>query len=209
MGALIREELLDRLDSSNQEERLMVTPLLDRNVQVGAGSIDLRLGTEFLEARRNSRSAIDPFTPSVPDKSFFVRLGDQLVLHPGQLLLGATMEFLVIPADLTGQVLSRSSWGRAGLLVATAVAVQPGFRGVLTLELVNAGDVPIILIPGLRVAQLQLWSSERATQVPYRGKYEAPLGPQAARLITEQSEHRILSKIRAAMHPGHDDLSAE
>lgn len=209
MSALIREELRERLDSTDPMKRLMVTPLLDRNVQVGAGSIDLRLGTEFLEMQRNTRSAIDPFTPSNTAKSFFVRLGDQLVLHPGQLLLGATLEFLVLPPDLTGQVLSRSSWGRAGLLVATAVAVQPGFRGVLTLELVNAGDVPIILIPGLRVAQLQLWASKRPTDIPYDGKYDAPLGPQAARLIAEKSEHRVLSKIRAAMHPGHESLEPE
>lgn len=205
MSALIREELIERLDSTVDAERLMVTPLLDRKVQVGAGSIDLRLGTEFLEVQRNTRTAINPLHPSKPDKSFYVRLGDELVLHPGQLLLGATLEFLVIPADLTGQVLSRSSWGRVGLLVATAVAIQPGFRGVLTLELVNAGDVPIVLFPGLRVAQLQLWSAKRPTLLPYAGSYEAPLGPQSARLIAEKSEHQVLSKIRDALHPGHGE----
>lgn len=196
MSALIYEDLIDRLDAKD-ESRLIITPLLNRKKQVGPGSIDLRLGTEFLQVARTNRRAIDPFQEALPDETFKVPLGREVVLHPRQMLLGATLEFVVMPGDLTGQVLSRSSWGRAGLLVATAVAVQPGFRGVLTLELVNAGDIPIVLHPGLRVAQLQLWAAERATATPYSGsgKYDAPLGPQSHRLIVEDSERRILSRI--------------
>jgi dCTP deaminase len=203
MSAMIREQLLERLDALD-ESRLIVTPLLDRGKQVGAGSIDLRLGTEFLEVQRNNQRVIDPFVQSSPERSFNVPLGGDLVLHPGQLILGATLEFLVMPADLTGQVLSRSSWGRVGLLVATAVAVQPGFRGVLTLELVNAGDVPIVLRPGLRVAQLQVWQSTTPTNFPYssEGKYDAPLGPQSHRLIAEKSEQRALTRIGRDLRPG-------
>ncbi|MFT2536528.1 dCTP deaminase domain-containing protein, partial [Escherichia coli] len=74
--------------------------------------MDLRLGTEFLEVQKNNRRVTEPFQESTPDRSFNVPLGRELVLHPGQLILGATLEFLVLPADLVGQVLSRSSWGR-------------------------------------------------------------------------------------------------
>lgn len=151
---------------------------------------------------------MDPFRASAADavlhaedRRFFVPLGDPFVLHPGQFVLGATLEFLVMPNDLIGQVLSRSSWGRLGLLVATAVAVQPGFRGVLTLELVNAGAVPITLRPGLRVAQLQLWRSDEPVSDGYvsGGKYDAPLGPQSNRLAWEDGERAILSKISDSM----------
>lgn len=203
MPALVHEDIVARLEARDQS-RLIVTPILDRAKQLGSGSIDLRLGTEFLEVQKNNRRVTDPFQESTPDRSFNVPLGRELVLHPGQLILGATLEFLVLPADLVGQVLSRSSWGRVGLLVATAVAVQPGFRGVLTLELVNAGDVPIVLRPGLRIAQLQLWAATAPTKLPYstEGKYDAPLGPQSHRLIAERLEQQALEKIGRELRPG-------
>ncbi len=210
MSALVYEDIVDRLATKNPAKRLVVTPLLSTAKQVGAGSVDLRLGTEFLETPRQSTAFLDPLTqggarsrPS-PDRRLYVPLGDEFVLHPGQFVLGATLEFLVIPNDIVGQVLSRSSWGRVGLLVATAVAVQPGFRGVLTLELVNEGSIPIVLRPGLRVAQLQLWFSGRPTKNGYSatGKYDAPLGPQSNRLITEGLEREILEKITNELHPG-------
>jgi dCTP deaminase len=166
------------------------------------GSVDLRLGTEFIETERRTEAVIDPYedAPNVStnsDARAFVPLGQHLVLHPGQFILGATLEFIRLPAHLGAQVLSRSSWGRLGLLVATAVAVQPGFAGCLTLELVNAGSVPIRLRPGLRVAQLQIWSAEAPTQTPYTSgieKYRAPLGPESNRLAWESDE---LDRIRA------------
>jgi dCTP deaminase len=212
MSALVREDIVARLSHQDDAARLVVTPMLDRDRQIGPGSVDLRLGTEFLEVPRQNHSHMDPFRSSATeailrseDRRFFVPLGDPFVLHPGQFVLGSTLEFLVMPNDLIGQVLSRSSWGRLGLLVATAVAVQPGFRGALTLELVNAGAVPITLRPGLRVAQLQIWSSERPTEVGYgtSGKYDAPLGPQSNRLAWEENERSILRSVSDAMFARH------
>jgi dCTP deaminase len=209
MAALLREDLEARLDETDLTKRLVIAPLLDRAKQVGPGSIDLRLGSEFLEVPKQDNAYIDPFDHresraqfGSADRHSYVALGDRFVLHPGQFVLGSTLEFLAIPDDLVGQVLSRSSWGRLGLLVATAVAVQPGFRGVLTLELVNDGSVPIVLRPGLRVAQLQLWCGNAPTQRPYRGdgKYDAPLGPQSNRLVWEDDERLILNRITNVMH---------
>lgn len=216
MSALVHEEILERLQATERDRRLVITPILDRKKQIGAGSVDLRLGTEFLETPRQSTSYLDPLAQpnakirTTPDRKTYVPLGDEFVLHPGQFVLGATLEFLVIPNDVVGQVLSRSSWGRVGLLVATAVAVQPGFRGALTLELVNAGSIPIVLRPGLRVAQLQLWESKTATENGYRAssemKYDAPLGPQSNRLVTEGPERDILARITNELHPGRIEM---
>lgn len=197
MSALTDGEIIELLGQEDPARRLLITPLLDPEKQIGPGSIDLRLGTEFLETPRQNNASIDPFLTEDPrirpgnDIRTYVPLGDRYVLHPGQFALGATLEFVVLPDDITGQVLSRSSWGRLGLLVATAVAVQPGFRGSLTLELVNAGTVPIVLRPGLRIAQLQLWSSKNMAVNPYSksgNKYQAPLGPESNRLAWEDDE---------------------
>lgn len=209
MSALTDSEVRELLASTRPGHQLVITPLLDPVKQIGPGSIDLRLGTEFLETPRQNNASIDPFAPYDPrarpinDTRTYVPLGDKYVLHPGQFALGSTLEFVVLPDDVTGQVLSRSSWGRLGLLVATAVAVQPGFRGSLTLELVNAGTVPIVLRPGLRIAQLQLWRSATPTTRPYAAgdnKYQAPLGPESNRLAWEDDERLRLIAIGNRMH---------
>lgn len=212
MSAITDTVIRKLLAHEDSAQRLTITPLLDPEKQIGPGSVDLRLGTEFLETPRQSHSTIDPFSKDHRGEQFktYVPLGDKYILHPGQFALGATLEFLVIPSGVTGQVLSRSSWGRLGLLVATAVTVQPGFRGSLTLELVNAGTVPIVLRPGLRVAQLQLWEAGEPSASPYdaRGKYDAPLGPETNRLAMEDNEMQRLKSVSSRMHarnPGESD----
>jgi dCTP deaminase len=202
MALLLREHLQAAMAAENFRDRLIITPMLDP-AQVGSGSIDLRLGTEFIETDRRSEAVIDPYdtldaSARPPDRVDFVPLGQHLVLHPGQFLLGATLEFVRLPAHLGAQVLSRSSWGRLGLLVATAVVVQPGFAGCLTLELVNTGNVPIRLRPGLRVAQLQLWAADSPTAISYSTgdeKYHAPVGPESNKLAWESDELARLKRI--------------
>ena len=121
---------------------------------------------------------------------FNVAFGNQFIIHPGQFLLGSTLEYLRVPRQLAGQVLNRSSWARTGLLVATAVSVHPGFTGALTLELVNSGTVPLKLITGSRICQLVLWGLDQETSQPYpdSAKYDTPLGPQPSRLSREAEE---------------------
>ena len=59
-----------------------------------------------------------------------------------------------MPLNLSAYVVGRSSWGRLGLIVATAIGVHPGYRGIITLELRNIGEIPFLLRPGLRIAQM-------------------------------------------------------
>lgn len=176
------------------ETRLVVTPLL-KQTQIGAASIDLRLGPEFLVLRRTLKPGLDPAALSQAEldamqERIVVPYGDAIWLHPGHFVLAGTLEYLRVPADLGAYVLGRSSWGRVGLIVATAIMVHPGFTGCLTLELVNDGDSPICLYPGSRIAQLAVHSLDGATKHPYgpEGKYKAPIAPQASRLATESRE---------------------
>jgi dCTP deaminase len=88
--------------------------------------------------------------------SHHVRFGLDFILHPRSFVLGVTLEWLRLPADLGGYVIGRSSWGRRGLVIATATGVHPGFTGCLTLELANLGDIPIAIRPGMTIGQLFL-----------------------------------------------------
>lgn len=200
MSLLSKSGLLDAMQR-DLETRLVITPLLDPK-QVGSASIDVRLGTEFLLLRRTRGPGLDPGVGSqheVEDiqERVVVPLGEKLWLHPQHFVLAATLEYIRLPTDLGAYVVGRSSWGRVGLIVATAVLVHPGFAGCLTLELVNEGDSPIALWPGLRIAQLAVHSLSSPTDRPYGGgdKYVSPTRPQASRLTREQSETEQLKTL--------------
>lgn len=126
--------------------------------EVGRPSWDLRLGRYFIAFQKNEVAELDALSEGVEgaklQRGVEIGWGDNFVLHPNDLVLAATFESLRLGTDCTAQVLSRSSLGRLGLLSATAVHVQPGFVGCLTLELVNLASVPLRLTPGQRIAQV-------------------------------------------------------
>jgi dCTP deaminase len=197
------ESLVRAMNRRSLAKRLVLSPLLD-DTQVGPSSVDVRLATEFRLFRRTSEVGIDPAkqTNEMIDEAYdrvTVQLGDGLWLHPGQFALGATLEYLKIPDDLSGYVIGRSSWGRIGLMVATAILVHPGYTGCLTLELSNEGDSPICIYPGVRIAQLVLHTLDSRTKRPYRpgaGKYIAHTSPRVAKLDKEQKEIAHLEDVK-------------
>jgi len=192
---LSSDELMLRLFSPN-DDRLVVTPLLPEFVS--GASIDVRLGNTFIVFVRSRTASFDPLEenqdPRQVQRSMQLAWGDTFVLHPAELVLAATLEYLVLPADLSAQVISRSSYGRLGLLSATAIQVHPHFHGCLTLELVNLGTVPLLLTPGERIAQLVL-SPTSATPAPLPSKYHCPIGPEFSKVRTDD-EAAVLRSLR-------------
>ncbi len=89
-------------------------------------------------------------------------------LEPGTFALASTRETLALPANLAARVEGKSSLGRIGLAVhITAGWIDPGFHGQVTLELVNHGPRPIVLWPGMLIAQACFWRLESAARRPY------------------------------------------
>jgi dCTP deaminase len=182
---LSRQEIQSALNATNPSEQLIVTPLLDSS-QVGPASIDLRLGFHFLLSRRANIPYFDPIEEDVESRlpkyqeGLTLSRGSNFYLHPGEFVLGASLEYLRMPLNLGGYVTSRSSWGRVGLVIATATAVGPGFLGVITLELANVGTAPLILRPGVRIAQIVLHTSGPSDG--YAGRYRCPTFPEAGKI---------------------------
>ena len=81
---------------------------------------------------------------------------EPFILHPRAFVLAVTLEWMRLPNDIAGSVVGRSSWGRHGLIIATATGVHPSFTGCLTLELTNVGEVPITIKPGTTICQIFL-----------------------------------------------------
>jgi dCTP deaminase len=147
--------------------RLVVDPWDEALVQ--PASIDLRLGDSFRVFHNHRVTAIDLRDPPknlteevvVPD-------GEPFAIHPGEFVLGRTLEYVEIPNDVVARIEGKSSLGRLGLIVhATAGFVDPGFRGTLTLEITNLTRVPIKLYAGLLIAQLSFMALDSPAERPY------------------------------------------
>lgn len=165
MTVLIGSELLALMLKEDPAERLVIGPLLEPAEQLSAtqASVDVRLGCDFQLATASNIGVFDPFAQGRENhfadlagvyRKMFVPLGGSVTVHPHQLLLATTMEFVRLPPKLLAYVVGRSSLGRLGLMIATAIGVQPGFYGTITLEIRNLGEAPVRLYPGQTVAQL-------------------------------------------------------
>ncbi|QNE90243.1 dCTP deaminase [Corynebacterium incognita] len=147
-------------------------------------SVDVRLD-KFFRVFNNSRyTHIDP-KQEMEDLTSLVEVedGDAFVLHPGEFVLGATLEKFTLPNDLAGRLEGKSSLGRLGLLThSTAGFIDPGFTGHITLELSNVANLPITLWPGMKVGQLAMFKMTSPAEVPYGtgalgSKYQGQRGP--------------------------------
>ncbi len=179
-------DILRRLEDGS----LVIEPLDDPELQVQPASVDLRLGREFLEFERTNIASIHPDSEDeIADyvAETVVDEGEDFVLHPGDFVLGTTVERVEIPPDLIAHVEGRSSLGRLAVVVhATAGLADPGYQGQITLELSNLGTAPVALTPGMRVSQLTFTELTSPAERPYgeeRGsKYQGQSGPQASRI---------------------------
>lgn len=78
------------------------------------------------------------------------------VIHPREFILGVTEEWVELPAQILANVDGKSSLGRLGLVIhATAGFIDPGFAGHITLEITNLTEQPIIVYPGMPIAQIR------------------------------------------------------
>lgn len=110
-----------------------------------------------------------------------VRIAEHVRLERGAFALASTIEHFDLPADVVGMLCDKSTWARRGLSIFNTVA-EPGWRGHLTLELVNHGPETLILWPGDPVGQMVFHWLDLPTDQPYTGKYQDQAkGPQSAR----------------------------
>ncbi|HMJ97215.1 MAG TPA: dCTP deaminase [Thermoleophilaceae bacterium] len=150
-----------------EEERIKIRPWDPTMVQ--PASVDLRLSTSFRVFHNHRLPAIDLAEPPT-GVTEHVQIEDtaSFVIHPGEFVLGSTVEWVELPDDIVARIEGKSSLGRLGLIVhATAGFVDPGFSGTLTLEITNLTRVPIILWPGKPIAQLSFMTLDRPAERPY------------------------------------------
>jgi len=166
--------------------RVVVEPLGANAIQ--PSSIDLRIGRHFRIFANTRYPYIDVRKPMEGLTELVEVTGeDPFILHPGEFVLGTTLERVAIPDDLVGRLEGKSSLGRLGLLIhSTAGFVDAGFAGNLTLELSNVANLPITLYPGMKIGQISLFRMSSPAEHPYGSnrlgsKYLDQVGPTPSR----------------------------
>ena len=151
-------------------------------------SLDVRCDRLFRVFRNSRYPFIDVKEPMEELTELVEIEGDEpFILHPGEFVLGSTLERITLPDDLVARLEGKSSLGRLGLLIhSTAGFVDPGFNGHVTLELSNVATLPIKLWPGMKIGQLCFFQLSSPAQHPYgsrpRGShYQFQRGPTASR----------------------------
>jgi dCTP deaminase len=159
---LPRSEILGRMKrfGVNHKRSLVITPLLYKKESeiFDADSVDLRLGCYFLLPKTLDQPFFSPDRNSATSlhSKVHVPLGQFLVVPAHQTILGATLEFIKLPSDVSGQVLTKSSVARTFIVVETAPWIHPQYRGCLTLEIANVSNTPVLLYPGRLICQIIL-----------------------------------------------------
>ena len=166
-------------------------------------SVDLHLDRSFRVFRNNRYPFIDVRSPQ-PDLTELLTIADDepFVLHPGEFVLGQTLEWVELPNDLVARLEGKSSLGRLGLLIhSTAGYVDPGWKGNLTLELSNVANLPIALYFGMKIGQISFFKMSSPVERPYGSpslgsKYQGQSEP------TASAFHRDFSRGEREATPG-------
>lgn len=165
--------------------RIMIQPFESACVQ--PSSVDLHLDRKF-RVFRNTRYPYIDVRKRMDDLTETVEVQDEVpfILHPGEFVLGSTLENVRLPDDLVARLEGKSSLGRLGLLIhSTAGYVDPGWEGHLTLELSNVANLPITLFHGMKIGQISFFKLSSPADRPYGSaelgsKYQGQEGPMAS-----------------------------
>jgi len=183
MSVLPYQEILKRIKEGN----IKILPSQGIEKRLGPAGIDLRLGNHFRIFKKNKTTFIDvKDSQNLADLMEKIVCQDYFLIHPGEFVLGETLEEIEIPEDLSAKLEGRSSLGRLGIQIhSTAGHFDPGFKGRPTLEISNIGVLPIKLYPGMLFCQLIFHSLTEKTKKPYKGRYLNQKGAPASKIFQD------------------------
>jgi dCTP deaminase len=168
------------------EGRIEIDPYDDALLQ--PSSVDVRVDNLFRVFHNNRYPFIDVKVEQAELTELVEVDGEHpFVLHPGEFVLGSTLERIRLPDDLVARLEGKSSLGRLGLLIhSTAGFIDPGWDGHVTLELSNVANLPITIYPEMKIGQLSFVQMTEPADAPYGSgaigsKYQGQKGPTPSR----------------------------
>jgi dCTP deaminase len=168
------------------ERRIEIDPYDESLLQ--PSSVDVRVDRYFRVFHNARYPFIDVKQPQEELTELVEVADDQpFILHPGEFVLGSTLERVRLPDDLVARLEGKSSLGRLGLLIhSTAGFIDPGWDGHVTLELSNVANLPITIYHGMKIGQVSFMQLSEPSTAPYGSegfgsKYQGQKGPTPSR----------------------------
>jgi dCTP deaminase len=169
-----------------EDGRIVIDPFEERLIQ--PSSVDVRADSAFRVFHNSRYTHIDVRRP-MDDLTELVRKDpdEAFILHPGEFVLGQTLERVTVPDDLVARLEGKSSLGRLGLLIhSTAGFIDAGFSGNITLELSNVANLPITIYHGMPIGQISFMRMDQPVEHPYgtgenESKYQGQAEPTPSR----------------------------
>ena len=168
------------------EGRILIDPYDPTLLQ--PSSVDVRVD-RFFRVFHNARYPYIDVREPQEELTELVEIDDEtpFILHPGEFVLGSTLERVRLPDDLVARLEGKSSLGRLGLLIhSTAGFIDPGWDGHVTLELSNVANLPITIYHAMKIGQLSFVQMTEPAATPYGAdglgsKYQGQKGPTPSR----------------------------
>lgn len=175
-----------QLRQAIDDHRLVVEPLAPHAIQ--AASVDLTLHNVFWRQDFPEGEGLE-FTVDVTARVYDyakMETAEEIILEPGDFILGETAEGISLADDLCGLIEGKSGRARHGLIVhCTAPHIAPGWgmdppnepNGAkvpnpkrITLEIANLGRARLRMRAATAIAQLMVMQTGEPALRPYAGK---------------------------------------
>jgi dCTP deaminase len=173
---LAGKELRERIEQGNIGFDPQIGP-----EQIGTSSVDLRLGPVLVHPQRDKFRNFRLTEGRIPAELFGIRQeipSGGYNLKPGELVLGSTLEVVKLPNDLAGRLEGRSGFARLGLMVhVTSAHIDPGFTGVIVLEMYNLSPNTLVLEPLTPIAAIVLAKLSEPLAEGYSGRFSGQATP--------------------------------
>jgi len=178
-------------------ERSMITPFVDHSVSevtlieheqytspkkkvvsygLSSFGYDVRLSHSFQIFTNVAGGVVDP---KHPDPTQWVDIHAEICqIPPNGFIRASTLETFIIPKDICGECLGKSTYARCGVHV-TVTPLEPGWRGTLTLEIHNGTPLPALVYGGEGICQIKFERAAARPDVTYAdrdGKYQGQRG---------------------------------
>jgi deoxycytidine triphosphate deaminase len=203
MSVLSDKEIKARLIRPLSDiQSMRITPLLSEKFD--HDSVDVHLGSYFRLPAISSVECVRPYLKgTVPHYTELIHkpynrdrkkvsegseaVGNKtdestLILQPQHAVLASTLEYIKMPGDVSAQILTKSSWARIFVSIASAPWIHPFYRGCLTLEITNLGNVAVALPVGKGIAHLVFMKLEgeiASNEDIIEGSYAGAIMPEA------------------------------
>ncbi len=174
------------LKNAIRSKRIVIRPFIKEILR--ENGIDFRLSAEIAHHKpQRSDFVMDPYNASHIKESYRVaKNSSKLLIMPHEHVLLSTKEYIEMPDDLMGFVELRSTWARHGFSMPPTI-IDAGFKGTITLEVINNAPYTIALTPGQRFAHVIFMKTNNRVEGAYKGRYLGQHGIKLPKIIKRKS----------------------